>query len=501
MVVLFISSLIFTLAFVSADTRLLCLEENQTVRFSECNPLIQDRTCTSATGCQFCVTRSLSGVYCPASINECNSIGASCSILDDPLSNSSDNNQTNIYFNTTLISPVDDYSVNGTSSIQFKYRVTFSTNMTQCNLLMNDVVIASNSSRITSTTNTITKIISPGSYSWKIGCIDKRGLTAFSPYRQLRVISNLSDNNQTNSTVNQTTAQFNVTLISPADNLNTSSNSVAFSYRVAPYQNITQCNLLMNDIVIASNSSRITSTTNTITKTIIAGNYTWKIKCIDKNSLSANSSSRFISILPKPLLFNVTLISPTNNISYNETANVTFVYNVSDATKALSCSLLLNNTIVASNSSRIIKGLNDITYEVAPGNYNWAIYCIDTSMNVGTSTSRSLHVEGETDNTDENSGGNGGGGGGGGGGSSIKKLTNSTNTNSTVPSSNNSLTTNVSSANQTAKNNASTSSITGASIGSTIKKNIVPIVVFLAIIAVAWLLMYFNKNKTPSPKN
>ena len=392
MVVLFISSLIFTLAFVSADTRLLCLEENQTVRFSECNPLIQDRTCTSATGCQFCVTRSLSGVYCPASINECNSIGASCSILDDPLSNSSDNNQTNIYFNTTLISPVDDYSVNGTSSIQFKYRVTFSTNMTQCNLLMNDVVIA-------------------------------------------------------------------------------------------------------------SNSSRITSTTNTITKTIIAGNYTWKIKCIDKNSLSANSSSRFISILPKPLLFNVTLISPTNNISYNETANVTFVYNVSDATKALSCSLLLNNTIVASNSSRIIKGLNDIIYEVAPGNYNWAIYCIDTSMNVGTSTSRSLHVEGETDNTDENSGGNGGGGGGGGGGSSIKKLTNSTNTNSTVPSSNNSLTTNVSSANQTAKNNASTSSITGASIGSTIKKNIVPIVVFLAIIAVAWLLMYFNKNKTPSPKN
>ncbi len=71
--------IILSLAFASAGpVQLLCLERGQQVRFSECNPLIRDKTCTSNYGCQFCVTIATSGAYCPANINACNSNQLTC---------------------------------------------------------------------------------------------------------------------------------------------------------------------------------------------------------------------------------------------------------------------------------------------------------------------------------------------------------------------------------------------------------------------------------------
>lgn len=67
-------------SFVSAEqTKLICLDNGETIRFSKCNSAIPDRTCDSAWGCQFCVTEKRSGVYCPQSINACNSQSLSCS--------------------------------------------------------------------------------------------------------------------------------------------------------------------------------------------------------------------------------------------------------------------------------------------------------------------------------------------------------------------------------------------------------------------------------------
>lgn len=57
----------------AAQLTLLCLDKGQTVRFSACNALIQDRSCNSNLGCQFCATfNAETGIYCPASINACN---------------------------------------------------------------------------------------------------------------------------------------------------------------------------------------------------------------------------------------------------------------------------------------------------------------------------------------------------------------------------------------------------------------------------------------------
>ncbi len=67
--------LILSISLVSASqVQLLCLNNGETLKFSQCNPLIPDRTCSSTQGCQLCTTYTDSGVYCPANINVCNSI-------------------------------------------------------------------------------------------------------------------------------------------------------------------------------------------------------------------------------------------------------------------------------------------------------------------------------------------------------------------------------------------------------------------------------------------
>ena len=80
MLLLTVSLVTALISFVSADTtKLICLDDGETIEFSKCNSNIPDRTCDSTWGCQFCVTEKSSGVYCPQSINACNSQSLTCS--------------------------------------------------------------------------------------------------------------------------------------------------------------------------------------------------------------------------------------------------------------------------------------------------------------------------------------------------------------------------------------------------------------------------------------
>jgi len=82
--ILIFALLLFSASLVSASTRLLCIDKGQKIEFSRCNPSILDRTCTTKSGCQFCVNEASKGIYCPVSINNCNSGGFSCSSLESP---------------------------------------------------------------------------------------------------------------------------------------------------------------------------------------------------------------------------------------------------------------------------------------------------------------------------------------------------------------------------------------------------------------------------------
>ncbi len=84
MVILAVFLVTALISLVSADTtKLICLDNGETIEFSKCNSNIPDRTCDSTWGCQFCVTEKSPGVYCPQSINACNSQSLTCSQQSD----------------------------------------------------------------------------------------------------------------------------------------------------------------------------------------------------------------------------------------------------------------------------------------------------------------------------------------------------------------------------------------------------------------------------------
>ena len=80
---------------VSAETQLLCLNDGETVKFSQCISVFRDKTCSGQSDCSFCVDyNALTKVYCPSNINVCNSIQQlTCSGLNQ--NNQTNNNETN----------------------------------------------------------------------------------------------------------------------------------------------------------------------------------------------------------------------------------------------------------------------------------------------------------------------------------------------------------------------------------------------------------------------
>src|SRR3989344_3762243 len=83
LMILLVLSIVLVSVKVNAEYRLLCLTRGETIEFSRCNSQIPDRTCDSDFGCQFCTNMIAENVYCPTSVNICNSEGLSCSYLEN----------------------------------------------------------------------------------------------------------------------------------------------------------------------------------------------------------------------------------------------------------------------------------------------------------------------------------------------------------------------------------------------------------------------------------
>lgn len=89
----------------------------------------------------------------------------------------------------------------------------------------------------------------------------------------------------------------NVTLIEPYPSDETTSSTVkVFYYNVSDNLNITQCNLIFNNFINASNSSTINNTNSNISYTLSPGSYSWSINCTDAAGNTGNSSSRSLTI-------------------------------------------------------------------------------------------------------------------------------------------------------------------------------------------------------------
>src|SRR3989344_5186919 len=97
------------------DYELVCRTMGQVIKFSECNPGMADNTC-GGTKCQTCTIKIFnettgSYIYCPASINQCNARGMSCSTIGGNGTTELDTTPPNL----TLISPEEGKVYNSRS--------------------------------------------------------------------------------------------------------------------------------------------------------------------------------------------------------------------------------------------------------------------------------------------------------------------------------------------------------------------------------------------------
>ncbi|MDO8509085.1 MAG: hypothetical protein Q7S27_05375 [Nanoarchaeota archaeon] len=128
----------------AGELQLVCLNNGETIKFSDCNSAMQDRTCTGG-GCQYCATfDSQNGIYCPANINDCNSQAEiECSSLqnDESSNNGSETDQNegpkNVKADIAYIvkdsSGVDNFLLEYLDSEKYSYEIIYEVNAVNTN--------------------------------------------------------------------------------------------------------------------------------------------------------------------------------------------------------------------------------------------------------------------------------------------------------------------------------------------------------------------------------
>ncbi|RKY29368.1 MAG: hypothetical protein DRP74_08915, partial [Candidatus Omnitrophota bacterium] len=118
----------------------------------------------------------------------------------------------------------------------------------------------------------------------------------------------------------------------------------------------------------------------------------WINLTINDTSNNINSTVIWVNITPADTTPpTITLISPANDTGDND-GNVTFMYNVTDASNIASCSLIINGQVNKTETSITKDTTQNITTYLPNGNYNWSINCTDSSGNEGASEIRKLAI-------------------------------------------------------------------------------------------------------------
>jgi len=400
--------------------------------------------------------------------------------------------------NITLISPINNYTTNGSQTIPFQYNLTSTTNITSCNLYINNVLSASNATAISSSTNTISKLLNPGNYSWYISCNHKSGNSTFSSMRTMAILQN--------------PVQLpNITLISPINNYvinltsNQSNTTIPFQYNLTSTTNITSCNLYINNILTMTNSSKIL-TTNSFSKLLYQGAYSWYVSCPHSSGSSIKSESRTVyinhysnSTNSSSQIIQVILLSPENEKTINSPVSInqtfSFTFNNTNISKILQCSLLIGNQSISNQT--LINETNNIIYPLDTGKYSWKVSCTNSSLSVIESESRNITLTNQTSNPNpEDNGDGGGGGGGGGGGSSSTKPQNTTNSSNTTAKQETIPKPETNLLNETSITTNSTKhlGITASVIGTFEEMPYIPAIIFVIIVGSCGILIYRRKK-------
>ena len=191
--------------------------------------------------------------------------------------------------------------------------------------------------------------------------------------------------------------------IVPTVNLNLPSNlgfvlqsNVLFNYTPND-TNLVNCSLYGNFsgafISDQTNTTPMNNQPNFFSKVLSDGTYIWNVRCYDaanNNGFALNNYTVYVDTSP-PI---INLESPLNNTRLNTTNNITFYYDVTDAmTGITSCSLIVNNTVRASNNVVSENVSQNLTAYLNNSIYIWSVNCTDNNGFVGASYQNNLSVK------------------------------------------------------------------------------------------------------------
>ena len=226
------------------------------------------------------------------------------------------------------------------------------------------------------------------------------------------------NNNSAFATTNNTFRTGIFTKLNSPENNSAVNTSQQFNCSVdssIPIKNLT-FNLWNLNGLNYSNTTNITGTSNSSLFTYnfsVQDNYQWNCLAFNNNSESsyANYNNSIIYDITPP---NVSSVAPFPSDEQSSSVSKTFLYNVSDNLEINNCSLIVNNTILQTNSSITNQSINQSFIQTfTPGVYNWSINCSDYGNNVANSSIQTFTIT-SPPVVSHSSGGGGGGGGGGG---------------------------------------------------------------------------------------
>ncbi len=134
-----------------------------------------------------------------------------------------------------------------------------------------------------------------------------------------------------------------------------------------------------------------------------ATNSTYNVTFYCNNSFGNSNSSSLLFFGVHKTIPNVTLSSPADGYSATGTTTVPFQFSVVHDLDIAGCSLIIDGSVAALNSSAIVNNsVNTISKSRTTGSCTWSINCTDIAGNVGSSSSRSLTINAASSNNNQN---------------------------------------------------------------------------------------------------
>jgi len=141
----------------------------------------------------------------------------------------------------TLVSPANEYSVEGSTTINFQFDVTDNLNITGCYLIQDDSIEAYNSSEVlTNATNTISDSVPVGNYTWTVNCTDEAGNAGTASAIILRInATSDGDDDSSSSSSSSSSSTTTTTTTTTAATYSPSKDAVASGYTKTVEENDT----------------------------------------------------------------------------------------------------------------------------------------------------------------------------------------------------------------------------------------------------------------------